>query len=106
MKRMLEQEIESTVRSTYDSGKDIGADVLNLGYPIFRYHHADWKTYLRGDGFQSSTLGAVRVRAMIMHSGKYKGRIATYRGSSGTSSRASSSRIISSHSFGLFGSAE
>lgn len=76
MKRMLEQEIESTVRSTYDTGKDIHADVLNLGYPIFRYHHADWKTYLRGDGFQSSTLGAVRVRAMITHSGKYKGRIA------------------------------
>ena len=76
MRQLLEQEVEKTVRSAYDAGKNIGADILNLGYPIFRYHHSDWKSYLRGDGFASATLGSVRVQAIIVHSGKYKGRIA------------------------------
>lgn|GEM_PF-416112 len=76
MRQLLEQEVEKTVRSTYDAGKNIGADILNLGYPIFKYHHSDWKSYLRGEGFASAALGSVRVRAMIIHSGKYKGRIA------------------------------
>ena len=76
MKQMLERQIAQDVRKTYDTGKRIRSDVLNLSYPIFKYHYSDWKTYLREDEFLSSELDSVRVQANILHSGKYKARIA------------------------------
>jgi len=107
MKRLVEQEIEKSIRLAYNEGKKIHADVLNLGYPLFKHHYPTWKTYVRpGDGITDSTLGNIRVKARITHSGKYKGRISDQSGNNPTSSLRSSSPIMSSHSFGLLGSAE
>lgn len=75
MKAMIRKSIEQKIRNTYEQGKRFETDVLNLGYPIYKYHHRDWKKYIRDRGGVIATdISKITVDVKMSHSGKYKAR--------------------------------
>ncbi|QMV44600.1 Ger(x)C family spore germination protein [Cohnella cholangitidis] len=74
MRARIMEHIEKNIRLTYDSGREFNADVLNLGYPIYKYHHSVWKKYIR-DVEDVPDIQSIKFDLQIIHSGKYKGKI-------------------------------
>ncbi|MFC5403672.1 Ger(x)C family spore germination protein [Cohnella soli] len=73
MKRLLKQAIAERIRSTYEIGKKIDTDVLNLQYDMYKFHHRDWVKYVKDDPkMKAARLRNIKVKASIAHSGKYK----------------------------------
>jgi Ger(x)C family germination protein len=74
MKTKIKEALEKSIRHTYDSGLQFHTDVLNLGYPVYKYHYSDWKKYIR-DGEAVPKIESFKIDVQIVHSGKYKGKI-------------------------------
>jgi Ger(x)C family germination protein len=74
MKAKIVEELEKKIRLTYESGRKFNTDVLNLAYPVYKYHFADWKKYIR-DSEAVPDIRSIKFDLHIIHSGKYKSKI-------------------------------
>ncbi|WP_158630000.1 Ger(x)C family spore germination protein [Cohnella sp. AR92] len=76
LERQVEKNVEQQVRETFEKGKKLNADVLNLTLPLFRYHYGTWKRTI-GPSIDMSKveLGRVEVSFLLQNTGKYKGRL-------------------------------
>lgn len=68
--------VKDEVRETFDNGKKLNADTLNLTTYLFRYHYPTWRrTVTDHPDMRNVTLRGIRVRFTLTHSGKYKDRL-------------------------------
>lgn len=74
MKAKIVENLENNIRLTHESGRKFNTDVLNLGYPVYKYHFSDWKKYIR-DSETVPDIQSIKFDLQIIHSGKYKGKI-------------------------------
>lgn len=76
MREQIEQTVAREIRSTFESGRKINADVLNLTTPLFRFHYSTWQRYVTDRMDMSRIeLRNIKVAVTIKNSGKYKARV-------------------------------
>ncbi|SDD97183.1 germination protein, Ger(x)C family [Paenibacillus sp. UNCCL117] len=72
----VKKDVDRQIRTSFQKGLDIHADIYNLNDDLFRYHHEDWKTYIAGKPVKDITeLETVDLELRLLHSGKYKNRV-------------------------------
>lgn len=68
--------VQQDVRSAFENGRRINADVLNLTVPLYRYHYPTWKRIVTPQlDMRKVELHRVDVAVNISNAGKYKARL-------------------------------
>lgn len=76
MMTKLKEAIEKEIRTAFEKGLALQADVLNLNDKVYRYDHKNWEKYIKGKPLDEvMELGKVEIKPYIKHSGKYKERV-------------------------------
>ncbi|TDG00806.1 Ger(x)C family spore germination protein [Paenibacillus piri] len=76
MTSLIENKVEKQIRETFNSGKKIKADVLNLNTPVYRFDFSGWKSHIfPNKDMENIHIDQITVKALIKYTGKYKGRI-------------------------------
>lgn len=76
MMRKLKEEIEKEIRTAFEKGVELQADILNLNDKVFRYDYKNWEKYIKDKPLDEvMELGKVEIRPFLKHSGKYKERV-------------------------------
>lgn len=72
----ITKKMEEQIRSTFERGLQISADIYNLNDTVYRYDHQTWKTYIKGKPVKETMqLGEIRIKGKLFHSGKLKNRM-------------------------------
>lgn len=73
LKEQAQTLIEQEVRSTFDNGKKINADVLNLTAELYKNHYPTWKRLFSDRmNMEQVELGSVKVDFTLLYLGSYK----------------------------------
>ncbi|MCR8630892.1 Ger(x)C family spore germination protein [Paenibacillus radicis (ex Xue et al. 2023)] len=76
MNSLLQKKVEQEVRKTFEAGKKIKADILNLNTPVFRFDFSDWNEFIwPNPDMDNIHIRNIDVKVLIKYTGKYKGRI-------------------------------
>ncbi|WP_171656406.1 Ger(x)C family spore germination protein [Paenibacillus foliorum] len=76
MNSLVQKSVEKDIRRTFEAGKKIKADVLNLNTPVFRYDYQAWKQFIwPNPNMENIQIRNINVKVLIKYTGKYKGRI-------------------------------
>lgn len=76
MTSLIREKVKREIMETFEAGKKIKADLLNLNTPVYRYAYQDWNQYIWPDkSMDNIHIRNIDVKVTITYTGKYKARI-------------------------------